>query len=141
MAKGKSNRGLRDTPDIATRDPLVQVLAPAVRVSPLPQRAAYNYSPDLFDDSRYWSPEGPGLNRPAVHQSGRPARLRVSDPLGKRIRNRQTKAVIAFQNPRLDPVTTCVRRKTRRQVLHALRRTRRGGGGRPRRTWRSLVKC
>lgn len=38
-------------------------------------------------------------------------------------------------------VAVCIRRKTRREVLHALRKTGKGGSKRRRFTWKSFVKC
>lgn len=48
-------------------------------------------------------------------------------------------ARVAFNVPRL--VGICVRRKVRREVLHALNRTGKGSGGPRRRNFYSSVKC
>jgi len=138
MAKGKSGtRGTRDLSNIAN-DPL-RILSPVVSPTPLLQ-PRFDYNP-VLNDLREWHPEEE--NRPVVHQSGRPTRLTVSDPVGTRIRNRQTRAVVAFGHRPHDPVSVCVRRSQRKEVMHALRKAGRGGGRKrpPRRTWRSDIKC
>jgi len=137
MARGKSaNRGTRDHNLPIANDPLLRILSPAV--SPPLLSPVFSNGP-VLNDLREWHPEE--TDRPPLHQSGRPARLTVSDPVGDRIRTRQTRAVVAFRNRPLDPVSICVRRSQRREVIHALRKAGRGGGKPPRRTWRSKIKC
>lgn len=50
---------------------------------------------------------------------------------------KQTKQSISFVAP--SKVLVCIRRKMRREVLHALRRF--GGSGSRRRSWRSEIRC
>lgn len=71
---------------------------------------------------------------------GRHATYRLSDPKRPSRLYDPTTARIAFSDPLT--VTECVRRRVRREVLHALKKTGRGsGGGKKRRTWRSMIKC
>ena len=97
----------------------------------------------ITEDRRTYHPER--ANRPALRMSGLPAQVKVgSRP--RRSPQASSRAmtfpsnVIAFQNPEV--VVTCVRRKTRREVLFA-----KGGAGggkkirRPKWTWRSRISC
>lgn len=59
-----------------------------------------------------------------------------------------TDSVVAFDDRRPSRgfahppgVAVCIRRKTRREVLHALRKTGRGGSKKRRYNWKSFVKC
>lgn len=49
--------------------------------------------------------------------------------------------VMGFVNNPLNPVVHCVRRKMRREVLFAFKRTRKGSGGRKHRNWKSNYRC
>lgn len=77
--------------------------------------------------------------RPAFSIPRAAARLVAKEPRNARRFGAQTRAVIAFANPRR--VLVCLRRKARREVLLALGQ----GGGRkgrkPRRTEYSDVRC
>lgn len=93
------------------------------------QRAAEPLPVD--EDLRRWDPEG--IDRPARTRSGTRAMMREFYHV------RRFVGGPAFVRPRI--VQECLKRAVRREVLHALRRTRSGRGGKKRRTWRSLVKC
>lgn len=94
-----------------------------------------------LDDSRLWSPEPPIAN-PARDMLGRPARI-LERPTRTKLRyaqpQRLSKARMAYSRP--EQVTTCVRRKNRREVLFALKLHGKGAGGRRHRTNRSNIKC
>lgn len=67
-----------------------------------------------------------------------------SDPVVVRSPKNKSKAFLArglgFARP--GAVVVCVRRKQRKEVLHALKKTGRGrGGGRKRRNWWSTISC
>lgn len=101
----------------------------------------------LIEDRRTFHPD---RVRPAARfTTGGPSRLGLSERKNTRGRfkgfkaNSQTKAPIAFDVPA--SVAVCVRRKTRKQVLFAQRKTGRAGTKRLRRTRRrssySSVRC
>lgn len=110
--------------------------------------------PDLkaIEDRRTWHPERE--NRPArsyyehfhrlVYQA-RKIRSHVRtamDPsrLLRRAAWNQVPHQVAFRNPQ--SVLVCVRRKMRREVLHALRKTGSGSGRKkPKRNWTSGISC
>lgn len=87
---------------------------------------------NTFEDRRTWHPEPDFARSPKTAPSGRPAMVVVpkAHPAPK---NRSwavlgpPPATLAFERPRVTPV--CVRRQTRRQVLHALGRA--GGRVKP----------
>lgn len=93
-----------------------------------------------YEDRRQWHPDGD--YRPARSYSRSRQQLKLSDPMDD-LRDvwQSTRAVLAFSNPR--DVLVCVRRKMRREVLHAFRKTGRGGGRKrpPRYNWFSKIKC
>lgn len=123
MAKGKSRSGTRDPLEIATR---------RVR-SRLPTQTLLT----TIEDMRAFDFE-PGT-RPARLFSGSTASIGVSDaPKSKNGRSRVPYQV-AFKAPA--ETLVCVRRARRKQVLHALRKTGRGGQRRPRRSKWSSIKC
>lgn len=100
------------------------------------------------EDRREWHPSGP-LHRPAFLTSGvQHAPLSI----GKRKRGAVIKArrsrvaevsrpyhTVAFAAPR--SVAICVRRQTRRQVMHAIGKAGKVGQRRPRRNQHSGVSC
>lgn len=97
----------------------------------------------LIEDRRTFHPLGP--QRGAVSFSGAQHGLRLSDREvtdrfhGLRKFPSQTKAVVAFDAP--DDVLVCVRRRRRKEVLFAKRKTGRRGQRRPRRNWFSQIHC
>lgn len=146
---GHSNKSRRrDTTDIANQGLPVSSYRPTL--SPSPTRLGF--SPlRVFEDRRTWHPEG--SIRPAGAFSTPRHRLTVVDrvPSPRRAydvaRSRSfptlwsgTKATVAFANP--SRILICVRRSQRREVLHALNRTGRGGYNyKPRWSEYSSVRC
>lgn len=78
---------------------------------------------------------------PARNVNGTKTRYR-HDSFGDTFRRASSfgRAVVAFANNPLNPVIHCLRRKTRREVLFALRPKRRGRGA-GRRKWHSNYGC
>lgn len=145
----RSKSGKRDTnvsQNIAS-DPLLVLTAP---VAPLrtPLQEYYNQTAQRYldaeiEDLRQFHPEGE--YRPLLTPSARRASARLVDP-GAKLRRfgSQTKAIRVFSSD--DPTRNaliCARRAIRREVMHALKlHKRRGaGGGKPRRNWKSRIKC
>lgn len=127
MAKGKNrNRS-------SWRDPiasLVPVALPSAVRSP---------SRDLLrqiEDRRSFYPEP--ATRPALTFSGSSASIDAHIPKKKANRNR-VPTQFAFSAP--GDVLVCVRRKRRKEVLHALRKTGKRGQRRPRRNRFSDIRC
>ncbi|UDN67859.1 hypothetical protein [robinz microvirus RP_152] len=89
------------------------------------------------DDRRFFDPAGP--LRPA-YSFGRDARRLIakSSPVG-RTRNDTLSARVGFAVP--ERVAVCVRRKQRKEVIHALDRAGGGGSRRRRRNRYSDVDC
>lgn len=122
-------------------DPLEYRPAPLPR---LPFMPAVRASLTSLADGRNWYPDALDPFRP-VSSRRRPVRLvsptRPSRP-GRRPPNLfRSRPVLAFSAPR--HVVVCVRRRRRREVLHALRIAGRGGrrGRRYRRNAYSDVRC
>lgn len=116
---------------------------------------AGNASPDVtlgpllaeIEDRRQFHPEQDQQpvrrlsRRPNELQArDRPTRSRLQrDRFGETVRS-QTKAIVGFADPARTVV--CIRRKQRREVLHAKKQLKkRGGGGRRRTNWRSHISC
>lgn len=95
------------------------------------------------EDRRTFHPLGP--TRPARFSTGGPSSLTLRDkPKAGRFKtpfgHSQTKATVAFDDP--GNVLVCLRRKRRKEVLHAMKRA--GKGGRQRRHRRnthSAIRC
>lgn len=83
---------------------------------------------DVFRPARTWSgQDAPPVTPSKVSGGGNRSRAFVAKGL-------------SFRVP--DDVLVCVRRKQRKEVLHALRKVGRGrGGGRKRRNWWSSITC
>lgn len=93
-----------------------------------------------FEDRRTSHPLG--KNRPAFALPKSAGRIVVKDNPGRTkptYPGAQTKARLSFADP--TRVAICVRRKTRREVLHALKLTRKGAGSSKRLTSYSGVSC
>lgn len=136
MARRGRARADRDTSDIAS------LLAP-----PRPLPRAHYVTEFATEDRREYHPEGPfaaplsfGNLPAAISWTGT---LSGSTPSpSKRISGLPTGSLIgspAFTTP--PGVAICVRRKQRREVLHALKKTRSGSGRSKRRNPYSEVKC
>ena len=99
----------------------------------------------LYEDRREFHPEG--RNRPARSFTRHVHRLRAVTPSKGTRRSRSVvhdvwRGVphrIGFVRP--ERVLVCVRRKMRREVIHALKKNGKGGGKKPRLNWRSKIKC
>lgn len=131
--------GQRDAPVIAN-DPVADLIGPQRSEqdasSPITDRRSFHPDPDRFE-------QYPGSGAPArIKLRDRPSKRSPSSYGGKKsIQNfSQTKAVLAFANPELVPA--CVKRRRRKEVLFALKRTKKGSAKRHRKhTWRSMFKC
>jgi len=83
--------------------------------------------------------------RPVRSLLGTPPRVVLRDkrskgPKARGVFSSQTKAILAFEEPKA--VLVCVRRQRRKEVLHALKKAGRGGGKRKRkRSWHSSISC
>lgn len=106
------------------RDNLTSLLNPIATRSRVPQVHRFptvsyttnNFALSLIEDRRTHYPGLKPYNRPVQQMTvGKPARLHLVDKPYKA--PSQTKATIAFQDPKKLPI--CIRRKTRAQVLHA----------------------
>lgn len=103
---------------------------------------APSYDPlSEIEDRRTYHPLG--SDRPALY-SVAPLQVKDRQPSPRQRQagfrpNSQTKGVIAFAQP--DQVVLCVRRKERREVLFAKKKTRRGPGGPRRRNWTTFISC
>lgn len=138
MAKSRNRSGRRVTPPFASAPALV------VRVP------STNYGDLLraIEDRRLSHPEV--APRPRVF-SGTPARITVAPPSRAKVRagvaaRRVEKGLPAFPREQHvfaapQKVLVCVRRAIRREVLHALKKTRSGAGRSPRRNRFSNVRC
>lgn len=142
-------RGRRETNDFAN-DPLPPTPITSYRIPALPPalpnvddyteyaRQILN-RPPVNLDNRTWQPEvHPNRNRT---RSGRIARVKlVSGAHSLFSPHSQTKARLGFSAPQ--DVMTCIRRKIRKEVLHAFQKAGKGGRQRKHRyTARSRIKC
>lgn len=96
----------------------------------------------LFEDRRLYHPEQ--AQRPALSFRGAKHSLTVTTNTPKKIQGRfgdrsQTKGTVAFGQP--NALLVCVRRKVRKEVLHAFRKTGKRGNKKPRRNWLSSISC
>lgn len=116
--------GSVETSDLTSR----RLLSPLAPSDPLVE----------IEDRRSYHPERG--SRPALYSS-RPRLVEKSKlpPRVARFRPSQTQARLAFSDP--ENVVVCVRRKDRREVLFAKRKTGRGGRRPRRRSWMSQLSC
>lgn len=144
MAK---RRGRRSRSVIHSR-PIQRDLSTIANRSRLLDDIQYSQNPVLFappvtQDRRLYHPLGPF--KPARTRGGRAASVSASKKLDHRAKSRSFKnlsSVINFRIPR--DVMICVRRTSRKQVLHAYKLTGRSGVGlyrRRRRNYYSAVSC
>lgn len=148
----RSKSGKRDTNDIAN-DPLLALTAPVVSrplLTPIQQyyedtaaRFLQNEALTAIEDHRTWHPDPV---RPLLTPAGRRSTTRLRDPMSRLRRfPAQTKAILVASDPRtpISSAIVCARRRVRKEVMHALKLTKRRGkgGGKPHRNWRSYVKC
>lgn len=96
-----------------------------------------------IEDRRLWDPEGPDRSprTSVVGPSGGRLRVAPSRPRSPRLYSPTTmiNAGVSFLNGR--ELAVCLRRKVRREVLHALRQKPKGGGGSRKRNWMSNISC
>lgn len=138
MAKNK-NRSGRD-------DPLTSLIQPLPRPSPTIVVAPSNYTTLLeVQDNRAYYPED---TRPALDIAGRPHTLQYPSPKKTKLNKDRFAYLRAFPSSRVQftnsqNVLLCIRRKRRKEVLHALKKTGRGKGKqrRPRRSRYSSISC
>lgn len=78
-------------------------------------------------------------NRPTMRTDARRTERLVLAPLEKSPRARSVHEYLAFKTP--EKVVTCVRRKTRREVLFANGGASKKRKRKPRRNWRSNIRC
>jgi len=132
----KRSRRRRDTNDLS----LTQLLP-----SPPLFRTSFTINPYSvlreIEDNRYYSPDPVPLR-----SDGQPVHYRAREPHADPARHlrkftAQTKAVIGVVNNPLNPAILCVRRRIRKEVLHAFKKTGKGGNRKPRFTERSKIKC
>lgn len=99
-----------------------------------------------FEDRRTFHFDGP--YRAATRFSGVPARIGLHRAVTRRyspkknfsgLRPESGRSLVAFRDP--DRVLICVRRRQRREVLFARRKTGRGGQKPPKYSWFSRVTC
>lgn len=117
----------------------------ANRPSRLLDAIQYSTSPASYfpsvEDRRTFHPLGPF--RPARTTGGRRASVSSSaSGLDRRAKSRAFRNLIStikFAAPR--DVLICVRRKSRREVLFARKKTRRGSGAPKNRNWYSSISC
>lgn len=156
MAKGSKSKSIsHSSPSTrAQRDSFVIARPPLL--APLPSPPSSKVSPSkravlASEDRRWWHPEK--QNAPALNVHGRPSAQKLSNRpraskkpsqamqayrWGKQVVS-QTKAVLTFAQP--SKLAVCVRRGIRREVIHALKKTRKGAGASRRRTWLSKIGC
>lgn len=117
------------------RDDLLTQIATPVLPSPAITPVTWSQTQPLTEisDHRTWHPLG--NQRPALTVSTR-HKLKIAGPRNKL---KYPSAHVAFQQP--GQLDVCIRRKTRRQVLHALKRTRSGRGKSKRRKPYSNIRC
>ena len=138
MAKGKSRRG-RDTVDIANQR------LPRVNATQSTLTRPYRFLSEI-EDRRFWHPEGyirPARSFPQPYSRvityDRP-RARKSPAKGSPYSKvNLVSPVLGFEAPR--QVALCVRRKQRKEVLFALKKSGRNGGRKYRRNFYSRISC
>ena len=155
MARGsKTRHDSDDTTDISSPERLLStpVPMPASVVSPYSPPVSFD---DIWPDRRFYDPESP-LETRTIAGTGaiiggdyesvyRPPFSELSPsvtdvPLSPNRPFQTARMGVHFVSP--ETIGVCIRRKARREVLHALNRTKRGSGGRGRRRGPfSDVKC
>jgi hypothetical protein len=140
MAKKKKTSFKRPV----SRGRVISTTSNARRSLPLsvsPIKKIQPYTQDL----RVWTPQKkPFVPLRTVYN--RPVKIKLidkvhTDRFGRKVRRRasQTKAIHAFRVP--EEVAVCVRRKIRKEVLHAIRKAGKVGQRRPKRNFTSQISC
>lgn len=137
MAKGTSGRGnATGTPSSLTS--LLALTKPAMPLAladPVIYNQLFHGNYDESSDRRRYNPT---KRSAAPHAANRNATRLLIGAVGK-VASGKLPHTVRFRLPNL--VTLCIRRQLRREVLHALNRTRTGRGGRNRRNIWSDIKC
>lgn len=129
MAKKKSKKGTAaHTSDSAK--PAGLVVPSVVRLSPLTPIQPLRE----LEDRRQWNPTRTIARPQSIRRSD--ARVTLRSPRAKIL---QTKTPLGFNVP--DRVALCVRRETRREVLHAKRIAGKSGLKKPKRNFWSSISC
>lgn len=136
MAKGRSQQRqkTRDTSTITNQRLRFENL-----IKPLPTISISNISKTLsqIEDRRTWHPSGSFRNARSFNN---PYHVLVAPrPRVKLKTHSYPTHQVGFYQPK--KVLICVRRQTRKEVLHAFNKTGKGGQRRPRRTYYSSVSC
>lgn len=137
MGKSSKNKQRRDVPSSIANRRLPFALSPS---RPFGLRT--------FEDRRTFDFNGP--YRPALRFSGVPASLTTHRALTRRariprkknfsgLRPEDGRSLVAFRDP--DRVLICARRRQRREVMFARRKTGKRGQKRPKFSWFSKVSC
>lgn len=146
MAKSKNRKKNTSRRDVVTSHSITNRRLPRSvlsLVSPVPYLSPLTH----IEDRRLWHPEG--RYAPARSFSRSRHRLTIVSGSSRSHVSRRSRGLpslsslpahrIGFEQP--ERVLICVRRKMRREVLHALRKTGRVGQRRPRRNWYSSISC
>lgn len=135
MAKAKRSRVGRDLSNSRYTRSLAPRLSRPTRWVPVTV-APSPYSPQALLDGRMWSPYKHIAPAPQFNVNAN--KLVVRDKFGDKLR-KAVPVAVHFKEP--SAVSVCVRRKQRREVLHALGRTGRHGKSKIRRNTWSDVSC
>lgn len=95
-----------------------------------------SYAP--VEDRRVFHPAGP-VNRPVFSSPRSAARVVARQRPSSPYFPSQTKAILTFDVP--NRVSICVKRKVRKQVLHAVNKAGKRGQRKPRRNFWSSISC
>lgn len=136
MARRRRGRVANDINANAYHTPRTKALPLSLTRDVFPSQLEMFDLPAL-EDRRTFHPEGPA--RPA--RSPRRPRHRLSVPKKYQysLKKSYVPHEVGFQDPQ--KVLVCVRRKRRREVLHALRKAGKRGQKRPRRNFYSSISC
>lgn len=147
MARRRKNNNdtQRDASDIATESEVLRSFIKKSTVVPRPIVLSPPKDLRPLSDRRTWHPEGPARPAPSIQKS----RHRLVIPKGTRKHAGRSPSIsrsvsdvpktVAFDDPKR--VLVCIRRKTRKQVLFAKRKTGKGARARRRRNYYSGVAC
>lgn len=139
MSRRRRSRRTQFTKRAVTRRVQREVKRPFTRFSDLLDRKKKPYQNDLIyvQDKRTYPWRYDPVERLV---DGRPAHVTVSSRTRQEARKRRVPSALRFANPKR--VITCIRRRTRRQVLFALKKTGKGSGAKRRRyTDASHIRC
>lgn len=124
MAKSKTYSAISPSPSLATL--LLSPIKPSAPLSPYPIE---RYQVLESEDRRLWHPARRLAPLAATRKYAAQVKAVYPGPLSS----------LRFADPRL--VALCVRRKTRREILFAFKKTRSGSGAKKRKTPWSHISC